>query len=130
MNVRSSDPPTQPVVCIVDDDVAIGRALSRLVESLGLRARVYTSPRGLLDEDRDGDADFLLLDVQLPGMSGFDLHDRLVASGRGAPVVFITANLDERTRARAARVDAACLEKPFDDQDLLTAIERVLDLGI
>jgi FixJ family two-component response regulator len=119
---------TKGVVCIVDDDDSVRRALTRLVESSGLRAEAYASPRELLEHDRGDPVHCLLLDVQLPGMSGFELNDRLVAAGRGAPVVFITAHPDGRTRARAADAGAeACLEKPFDDDDLLEAIQRALD---
>ena len=112
----------------MDDDDSVRRALTRLIKSSGMRVEAYATPRELLDLGRREPVNCLLLDVQLPGMSGFELNERLVAAGRGAPVVFITAHADGRTRARAAGAGAeAFLEKPFDDDDLLSALQSALD---
>ena len=115
-------------ICIVDDDPAIRRALSRLVESVGLRAESFASPADFLSSGPAGDVGCLILDVQLPGMDGFELHDRILEAGIGAPVIFITAHPDASSRARARRDDAvAFLEKPFDDRALFDALENALD---
>jgi FixJ family two-component response regulator len=116
-----------PVVCIVDDDDAIRRALQRLVESLGLQALAFASPQELLDQCPAVDPDCLLLDVQLPGMTGFELYDAYRDSGLQPPVIFITGEPRPDTRSRAEQVNAvACLEKPFDEASLLHALDAAL----
>jgi FixJ family two-component response regulator len=117
----------QPVICIVDDDDAVRRALARLVESMGMRAEPFDSPAGLLHDGPSEDVDCFLLDVQLPGMDGFELHDRVVDTGLRRPVIFLTAHPDERKRTRAREAGAvAYLEKPFDEQALSRAIQTAL----
>lgn len=118
-----------PVVCVVDDDESVRRALSRLIGSLGMRTELFASPEEFLARASIDRVDCLLLDVQLPGMDGFELRDRAVKAGLDSPVIFITGHADIRTRERAARAEAvAFLEKPFTDRALLdaltTAIER------
>jgi FixJ family two-component response regulator len=118
----------EPVICIVDDDPAIRRALGRLVESVGLRVEAFASPAEFLDSGPTGEVGCLLLDVQLPGMDGFELHDRMIEAGMGVPVIFITAHPEVYSRAKARREDVvALLEKPFDDQTLFDALEIALD---
>jgi FixJ family two-component response regulator len=118
----------EPLICIVDDDPGIRRALGRLVESVGLRVETFASPEEFLDTGPAGEVGCLLLDVQLPGMDGFELHDRMIGSGTSVPVIFITAHPSASSRAKARRQDAvAFLEKPFDDQTLFDALEIALD---
>lgn len=120
--------PVQAGICIVDDDPAIRRALSRLIESVGLRAESFASPADFLSSGPAGEIGCLILDVQLPGMDGFELHDRILEAGIGAPVIFITAHPDANCRTRARREDTvAFLEKPFDDRALFDALESALD---
>lgn len=119
---------TAPVVCIVDDDEYVRKALRRLVDSAGLRAELFASPEEFLARPADVPIDCLVLDVRLPGMDGFELRSRAAEAGIDAPVIFITAHADPRTRARAARVDAvAFLAKPFDEGSLLEALEAAVD---
>ena len=109
----------------MDDDPSVRRALIRLVESMSLRARAYASPEELLHSTPLQSVGCLLLDVQLPGMDGFELNRRMIDSGRGAPVIFITGHPSAQSRSAAAKANAAAyLEKPFDDQlRLFDAIE-------
>ena len=117
-----------PVVCIVDDDESVRKALSRLVESMGMRAESFASPADFLDRAVEEQIACLLLDIQLPGMDGFELRDRTVEAGLDSPVIFITAHPDDRTRTRAKKAEAvAYLEKPFTDEALLDAIETAID---
>jgi len=121
-------PKLDPVVCIVDDDESVRKALSRLVESMGMRAEAFASPADFLDRAVEEQIACLLLDIQLPGMDGFELRDRTVEAGLDSPVIFITAHPDDRTRTRAKKAEAvAYLEKPFTDEALLDAIETALD---
>ena len=119
-----------PVVCIVDDDESVRKALSRLIGSLGLRAEAYASPEEFLGRAVDDEIACLLLDIQLPGMDGFELRDRTVAAGLDSPVIFITAHPDETdARARAAG-GSALLRKPFVDCDLVAALRQAIGPGI
>ena len=120
----------EPVICIVDDDESVRRALARLVRSMGMRAESFGSPGELLRAFPSKDVGCFLLDVQLPGMDGFELHERVVAGGLRRPVIFLTAHPDEKKRARARAVGAtAYLEKPFDEKTLLQAIHLALAAG-
>jgi FixJ family two-component response regulator len=125
--MQPSDSQKVPLIVIVDDDESVRRALGRLVEALGMRVESHASPRALLERGHAREPSCLLLDVQLPGMSGFELHERLRARGLQAPVIFVTGHPDEeaRTRARAAGA-MALLEKPVDDRDLIAALDRAL----
>jgi FixJ family two-component response regulator len=115
------------IIHIIDDDEAIRRALARLVGSLGMEARTFRSPKEFLDQEELNDVQCMLLDVQLPGMSGLDLYERMVSGGRELPVIFITAHPDEISRSRARMLNAvAYLEKPFDEKQLLSAINKAL----
>lgn len=122
MEPRGGEP--LPIVCIVDDEESVRRALSRLIESLGLRAELYASPDEFLERLPSAPVLCLLLDVHLPGMDGFELRERAMEVGIDSPVIFITAHADRRTRIRVAHSDAAAfLEKPFDDRSLVEALE-------
>jgi FixJ family two-component response regulator len=115
------------VICVIDDDASILRALQRLLVADGFTVEAFSSAEDFLEAKRALAADCLVLDVHLGGLSGFDLHDRLVAAGRRIPVVFITAFDDMTTRERARRAGAVdYLRKPFDDEALISAIHAAL----
>jgi FixJ family two-component response regulator len=120
-----------PVVAIVDDDPSVLRALHRVVEVAGYTVQPFASARECLDALARGRAACLILDIHLNGgMSGFELQERLAASGVGVPVIFITANDDARTRERTDKSGAAgYLSKPVDKHTLLEAIRRAIALG-
>jgi two-component system response regulator FixJ len=128
--VKNSEPTVSPsaTIHIVDDDEPIRRALARLVGSLGMEARTFHSPKEFLDQEDLSEVRCMLLDVQLPGMSGLDLYDYMIAAGRDVPVIFITAHPNETSRSRARKLNAvAYLEKPFEEQSLLSAIKIALE---
>jgi FixJ family two-component response regulator len=112
-----------PIIAIVDDDASVRRALQRLVESAGYTVQAFASAREFLDWLPQNQAACLVLDVQMDGMSGFDLQRRLAV-----PVIFITAHDDTLTRERIrhARV-AGHLRKPIDAQAVLNAIRTAVD---
>jgi FixJ family two-component response regulator len=115
----------QLMVSIVDDDLSVRRALSRLVRLAGYAVESFASAREFLASASRGRAACLVLDIQLDrgGMSGFDLQERLVADGVTVPTIFITAHGDARTRARGKQPGVAgFLSKPFGDQALLDLI--------
>jgi FixJ family two-component response regulator len=118
------------VICVIDDDVSLLRALQRLLVSGGFHVETFGSAEDFLLSDHQTKADCLVLDVHLGGLGGFELHDRLVTAGRRIPIIFITAFDDTATRERARRAGAVeYLRKPFDDESLICAIHRALESG-
>ena len=115
----------QPVVYIVDDDVSVRRALTRLMRSVGLEAVAFASAEAFLQVGLPQQQCCLVLDVRLTGMTGLDLLDHLTAAGVSLPVILITAHDDTQVHARASSAGViAYLRKPFDDEALLAAIQR------
>jgi FixJ family two-component response regulator len=123
---------TPPLVYIVDDDAFVLTSLRRLIESMGYRVRTFTSAEAFVrrhHHHRRGTA-CLLLDVQLPGMDGFDLQRNLAVSGCELPIVFMTAHDTPVVQARAMAAGAvAFLAKPLDDEALSDAIRAALARG-
>lgn len=115
-------------VSIVDDNEASRLAIANLVRSLGWRtllfdsAQAYLSRRSLADADELG---CLISDVRMPGMSGIELHERLLALGDAPPTIFVTAFKTETLRARVASNGAlALLQKPIDTNELQQCLAR------
>lgn len=120
--------PEEVVIAIVDDDEAVREALAGLVKSLGFRAVAFSSAEDFLNSEGHGSASCLIADVQMPGMTGPELHDRLTTSGQHIPTILITAYPDERVRARALQAGMVCyLTKPFKESDLLACLDSALD---
>jgi FixJ family two-component response regulator len=116
-----------PLIGVVDDDASILQALRRLLGSAGFGVRTFGSGEELLAFEHLKTIDCLVLDVQLGGLNGFELQERLDKALLAIPIIFITAHDDAPLRERARRAGAAdYLRKPFDEQLLISAIERVL----
>ena len=117
---------TEPVIYIVDDDTSVRRALTRLMRSMGFAVEAFGTAEDFLRVPPQNPG-CLILDVRLPGMSGFELQAHLDASGCRLPIIFITAYDDAQGRARAMSAGAvAYLDKPYDAQVLLEAIQTAL----
>jgi len=115
----------QATVFVVDDDVAICVALSRLIRTAGLRVETFGTAAELLGDDQLRNADCLVLDVHLPDLSGLELQAKLTELGLELPIVFITGRGDIPMSVRAIKAGALeFLTKPFDNQQLLDAIEQ------
>jgi FixJ family two-component response regulator len=115
-------------VFVVDDDPSVRRGLERLLRTAGHRVESFASAREFLERPEHDGPRCLVLDVRMPGQSGLDLHDRLVASGRDIPVIFITGHADVPMAVRAMKSGAIdFLSKPFDDAELLGATRQALD---
>jgi FixJ family two-component response regulator len=113
----------RPIVSIVDDDLSVRESLRMLFESADFDAEVFGSAEEFLSAGHLGESACLVLDVQLPGISGIELQNQLRADGNNIPVIFITAHPDEHTRQLAMRAGAArFFSKPFSGSDLLTAV--------
>lgn len=116
-----------PMVCVVDDDDSLLRALRRLLDATGFRVETFSSAEQFLESAHRERADCLVLDVHLGGLSGLDLQERLRTSGVSTPIVIITAHDEWSTRERARRAGAIeYLRKPFDDDSLIEAIHKAI----
>ena len=116
-----------PLVAVVDDDVSVRESLESLIRSAGLDVNVFASAEEFL-ESNHARPDCLILDVRLPGMSGIELHHRLLALSYKVPVAFITAHAsDDHARTEAASEwTVAYLTKPFGEDELLDAVYAAL----
>jgi FixJ family two-component response regulator len=118
--------PKKVVIAIVDDDASVREALAGLLRSLGYGAVAFERAEDLLRSDRRS-LSCVIADVQMPGMTGPELHSRLVASGVPVPTILITAYPDETARERALRAGVVCyLAKPFGEDELLACLRPLL----
>jgi FixJ family two-component response regulator len=119
--------PGKPMVSVVDDDLSVCEGLTDLLSSMGFAAEVFHRADEFLNSDRSDETSCLIVDVQMPGMSGLELHDHLVRSGKNIPTILITAFPRDADRGRALRTGVKCyLTKPFSDSDLLACIQSGL----
>lgn len=117
-----------PVISIIDDDESVRVATKRLVRSVGFVGHDFASADEFLQSRRLGETSCVIADVQMPGMSGLELQELLVARGHRTPVILITAFPDERIRTRALQSGAVCfLTKPCDGQTLLQCLDMALN---
>jgi FixJ family two-component response regulator len=118
---------TEPTVYIVDDDPDMRDSLRWLIKTVGLRAETFPSAAGFLRDFSPNGPGCLILDVRMPGTSGLDLFEELVARGEGMPVIFITAYADVPMAVRAMKSGAVeFVEKPFNRQTLLDKVQRAI----
>ena len=118
----------QTLISIVDDDPFVRTALARLMKSHGYLVETFDGAASLLGSDRRACIDCLIVDVQMPGMTGLELHSRLVAAGEPIPTILITAHPDEAARAAALRAGAVgYLAKPFTEDDLMGCVRRAIE---
>ncbi|NLO73429.1 MAG: response regulator transcription factor [candidate division WS1 bacterium] len=114
-------------VHIVDDDASVLRALERLLRAAGYDSRTYSSATEFLQAERPEGPSCLVLDVDMPEMTGLDLQAELNAKGKDLPIIFITGYGDIPTSVRAMKAGAVdFLPKPFTDEQLLEAVETAL----
>jgi len=119
---------TTPIIFIVDDDPSIRLALQNLISSTGQQAETYESAKDFLRDCPREPAGCLVLDVQMPGLSGLDLQGALNHAGIHLPVIFITGHGDIPTTVRAMKAGAVeFLTKPVSDSELLAAIDQAIE---
>jgi FixJ family two-component response regulator len=116
------------MIHVVDDDPAVVRALKRLLRSWGMQVCTFTSGADFLATlDASPGADCSVIDVQMPGMTGLEVLDRLNAAGLDLPVVFMTAHETEGVEEQAMRAGAVgFLRKPFADEKLIELIRTAV----
>ena len=121
---------SKPFIAIVDDDESVCRAIKRLVRSLGMEAKTFTSGQEFLDlieTTPSFEPDCVILDVQMPGLNGLEVQEQLNRSGSWLPVIFITAHDVVGVRERALAAGAvALLRKPFNDELLINTLRGAL----
>jgi FixJ family two-component response regulator len=116
-----------PSVSIVDDDAEFRDSVERLLRSVGLHARQFSSVSDFLKSNASDGPTCLVLDIRMPGGSGLELQRDLAAANRHVPIIFITAHGDIPMSVQAMKGGAIeFLTKPFRDQDLLDAVEAGL----
>ena len=120
--------PSKPVISIVDDDESVREGTLDLIQAMGFIAKAFERAEDFLKSNCIRNTSCLIADMRMPGMTGLELHKRLVESGSIIPTILITAFPDDRDRARALRAGVVCyLAKPFKDDDLLTCVRSALE---
>lgn len=120
-----------PMVFIVDDDKSVRKSLMRLIKSIDLQSQSFSSAQEYLDSPSyDGPA-CLVADVRMPGLSGLDLQEKLLETGRDLPTIFITGHGDIPMSVQAMKKGAVdFLTKPYNDQNILDAIQQAVKKGV
>ena len=119
---------TVGLVGIVDDDESVRNSISTLLRSAGYQTLTFESAEAFLDSGLISDADSLVLDVKMPGLTGIELQRRLIELKHMVPIIFITAHADDEIREVALAQGAiAFFAKPFNDEALLSALGSAVD---
>jgi FixJ family two-component response regulator len=119
--------PHNPVIAIVDDDESFRQATISFIRSLGYSAAAFPSADAFLNSNAVENTDCLITDVQMPGMSGIELQNYLIAQGHRVPVIFVTAFPETKARGQALRAGAiGFLGKPFGDENLVSCLNKAL----
>jgi FixJ family two-component response regulator len=117
----------RPLIAIVDDDESVREAIRGLMRSMGLAVETFSSAQEFLCSSQLAKTACLIVDVNMPAMSGIDLYQQLVRAGRAIPTILITAFPTEDDRALALKAGViSYLVKPFSEEDLLDGIRTAL----
>src|ERR1700704_2046376 len=118
---------TSPWIAIVDDDPSVLKALQRTLRIRALLSKTFGSAQEFLTSLPDGLPECLIVDLQMPGMTGLELHDCLRRQGIAIPTIIITAHNDNRVRERPeSRGLVAVLLKPLENGSLFNAIDAAM----
>ena len=120
-------PKAKPLISIIDDDESMREAIKGLMRSLGYRVEVVASAQEFLSSRLVRRTSCVIADMQMPGMTGLELYQRLSTSGKRVPTILITAYPDDGVRERALSAGViGYLSKPFEEDDLLACIRSAL----
>jgi FixJ family two-component response regulator len=118
----------RPLLSVVDDDESVRESLPDLLREFGFSARAFSSAAEFLSSDCVDETRCLILDIAMPGMSGPELHQELKRRRQEIPIIFITAQENERIRPQALEQGAVeCLFKPFSETAMLKAVKAALE---
>jgi FixJ family two-component response regulator len=121
-------PQSSPIIAIVDDDPSAREGLSSLIRSAGWRAETFASAQEFLARGDPEAPSCLVLDLQMPGLSGLDLQQRMTEVGLEVPIIFLTGHGDIPASVRAMKAGAVeFLTKPFDEEALFQAIQEAVE---
>lgn len=119
--------PSVATIAIIDDDEFVRDALQTLIESIGYAAMAFSSAEEYIASESIGRTSCLITDVQMTGMTGFDLHDSLVRNGFSVPVILMTGLPTEKFKARATRCTGVdLLSKPVSLEDLMVCLAKAV----
>jgi FixJ family two-component response regulator len=119
-------PQANHLISVVDDDPSMSRMLCRAIKAAGLNVDAFSSAEEFLDSEASRASDCLILDMNLPGMSGLELQRLLNASRLEVPIIFMSAQVDEATQRRALEAGAVgFLHKPFSIESLLATLRSI-----
>jgi FixJ family two-component response regulator len=119
--------PEGPLVAIVDDDKSIRNATQDLLKAAGFSTATFEDAESFLGSASRASASCVVADIRMPGMTGLELYQTLVASGDGIPTVIITAHPEDVTRSRAREAGITCyLSKPFAPDELVECVREAL----
>ena len=122
--------PQQPLISIVEDDQPFRESMRKLVRALGYTAEAFPSAADFLASPLLPETACLVTDVQMPGMTGVELHRHLIDAGYAIPTILVTAYPDEAARNRALKNGVVCyLAKPVDDEQLERCLRSALERG-
>src|ERR1700727_1131620 len=123
-------PPTRPTVVVVDDDISVRESLELLIQNEGWQPALFESAQEFLTQLPTVVPTCLILDVNLPDLSGLDIQQRITDEKSSTPIIFITGYGDIPTSVRAMKAGAAeFLTKPLDDEILIRAIRDAVLRG-
>ena len=115
----------QAVVAVVENDAAMLKALGRLLRAAGYRAELYASAEAFIGRGAAPQVGCLVLDIDLGGISGIELQQRLADAGDAPPIVFVTSQVDTAFQDKAEALGClAYLRKPFESHQLMEALHR------
>lgn len=121
-------PKRASTVFVIDDDADMRAAIEGLLKAAGIRSESFGTAEEFLRSDEPDEPSCLVLDVSLPGVSGIELQRKLTDAGVSIPIIFITGHGDIPMTVKAIKSGAVeFLTKPFDDQDLLNAIQQAFE---
>jgi FixJ family two-component response regulator len=119
-------PQANQLISVVDDDPSMSRMLCRAIKAAGLKVDAFGSAEEFLDSEASRTSVCLILDMNLPGMSGLELQQLLNASRLEVPIIFMSAQGDEATQRRALKAGAiGFLRKPFSIESLLATLRSI-----
>ena len=121
---------TRPLLSVIDDDESVRESLPYLLNRFGFAVQAFSSAEEFLASDQISQTKCLILDITMQGMSGPDLFEELKRLGWDTPIIFITAQRDEKVRSQVLEQGAiACLFKPFSGTALRAALDEALKGG-